>query len=120
MNSKQEKLTDSCIRVERCVRRDRRHSLWYIPTYEQHGRSTRLPLAMVHRLPHHCVLVFHGHLVVSKMTFTPLLLLVAYILFLFIFTLFFSIPIHSPNLSKRTEESATDRLLGNTAKYKIK
>jgi hypothetical protein len=93
MNFKQEKLTVSCIRIERCVRRDRRHSLWHIPTYEQHGCSTRLPLAMVHRLPHHCVLVFHGHLVVSKMTFIPLLssplLLVTYILLFYLFLPFF-------------------------------
>ena len=107
------------IRLERCVCRNRRHSLWHIPTHEQHGCSTRLPLAMVHCLPYHCILVFHGHLVVSKMT-APSYSLVISCYFLFFFNTSPFSQFQQTHLSMPKKSAANQELLGNTAKYKIK
>lgn len=54
--------------VERCLCRNIWHSVWNVSTYEQHGRATRLSLAVVYHIPCHRLLVLHGHVVVSTVT----------------------------------------------------
>lgn len=52
--------------LERRVRGDVRHPLRDLPPHEQHGLAAGLPLALVHRLPHHRLLVLHHCMVVSE------------------------------------------------------
>ena len=53
------------IAVERCIFRNLWYTLRDIQTYEQHGRKTRMPLAMVYRVSCGGFLVFYRGVVVS-------------------------------------------------------
>lgn len=58
-------LTCTATNSERRLRRNIRHPLRHISSYEQHGLQARLPLALVHSLPHHRLLVLPRRMVVS-------------------------------------------------------
>jgi hypothetical protein len=55
-------------KTERCLFGNVGHTIGYIPQDEQHGRTARLSLAMVHYLSRPCLLVFHRCLVVQTLS----------------------------------------------------